>query len=172
MAAAIMMFYGRNTKNFDLPTKGQISTIIDVDEILESVPAYIREHQQLREQYIKNNNTAITSENRANNGCSHKLMYIPSICKFILMCGIVLLMAMAIPINILLGRGNGFDTRYHKYKDLPAATCLGGANITDIWYSPPYPYNTTATYAPAWATYKTWAFECLGPNVDGTLYSR
>ena len=44
-----------------------------------------------------------------------------------------------------------------KYKDLPVSICMGGQNITNIRYSPPYPFNTTATYSPAEMTFQTFA---------------
>jgi hypothetical protein len=84
-------------------------------------------------------------------------------CIFILIC---LFAAICSVITIIfLGRGGRFNTDYHKYKDLPATTCLGGANITDIWYSPPYPFNTTPTYTPAWATYQTYGYLANGSLV-------
>jgi len=157
MAAAIMMLYAdsiiyddisrkTNPAKLNLPdaTTGQTNTEIDVDKILGRGPVHVNGGQQLREQFPKNNR------------CCRKLMSIPTIYKFILICTVLLLLA--IPIILLLGRGNGFDVRYHKYKDLPSTTCLGGSNITDVWFSPPYPFNTTATHAPAWATYRTLAF--------------
>ncbi len=49
-----------------------------------------------------------------------------------------------------------------KYKDLPVSTCMGGQNITNIWYSPPYPFNTTPTYSPAEMTFQTFAKNSTG----------
>ena len=49
-----------------------------------------------------------------------------------------------------------------KYKDLPTSTCMGGQNITNIWYSPPYPFNNTATYSPAEMTFQTFAKNSTG----------
>jgi len=85
------------------------------------------------------------------------------LCIFILIC-IFTAICSAITI-IFLSRSGGFNTDYHKYKDLPETTCLGGANITDIWYSPLYPFNTTPTYTPAWATYQTYGYLTNGSLV-------
>ncbi len=79
------------------------------------------------------------------------------ICMFVAICSVITI--------IFLARSHGFNTDFHKYKDLPATICLGGANITDIWYSPPYPFNTTPTYTPAWATYRTYGYLANGSLV-------
>lgn len=82
---------------------------------------------------------------------------------FMLIC--LLICVFSVITIVYLGRGGRFNTDYHKYRDLPATTCLGGLNITDIWYSPPYPFNTTPTYTPAWATYQTYGYLVNGSLV-------
>ena len=49
-----------------------------------------------------------------------------------------------------------------KYKDLPISTCFGNTNITNIWYSPPYPFNNSPTYSPATMTFNTFALNNFG----------
>jgi len=139
-------------------------TIIDLDNlgsVEQSRLDYVAEHRKLQEKYV----SATSAEPKK--GCCAKIRGIHPVAIFGLICAMSL--SLALPIIILLGRNNEFDIRYHKYKDLPATSCLGGANITDIWYSPPYPFNTTPTYAPAWATYRTWAISSENGNLVPVL---
>lgn len=123
-------------------------------------PEYYQvEHEILLQRYGNRNTAEINSMINSELEKYKKRL----LCIFISLAAFIL--AYTIPTIILLGRGKGLNTDYHKYKDLPATTCLGGANITDIWYSPPYPFNTTLTYTPAWATYKTYGYLSNGSMV-------
>lgn len=49
-----------------------------------------------------------------------------------------------------------------KYKDFQSSICMGGQNISNISYSPPYPFNTIPTYSPADVTFNTVAVNNSG----------
>lgn len=81
----------------------------------------------------------------------------------IIICLILFITALIIGKDYDSGTLNIKDLQ--KYKDLPISTCMGGQNITNIWYSPPFPFNNTPTYTPAEMTFQTFAINSMG-NIE------
>ena len=56
-----------------------------------------------------------------------------------------------IPIGLANGMSADDVIKYHG--SMHETSCLGGNNITNIWYSPQYPFNETYSYSPARMTF-------------------